>query len=117
MLCVYIVLVLQKESPQNITAIYHYTSLVPRHWGSQHLGTRLISTPVEVILLSITCTPSTPSYAQAFGMLTVVALAVLIVWLVLFLVYNWNKHMPTPSIISGVVKGVEKEVEGPKLKF
>lgn len=50
-------------------------------------------------------------------MLTVVALAVLIVWLVLFLVYNWNKHMPTPSVISGVVKGVEKEVEGPKLKF
>ena len=75
---------------------------------------------VEVILFNVTCTSCTPSYVQAFGMLTIVALVVLIVWLVLFLVYNWNKHMPRPSIISGVVKGVEKEVEGsrrPKLKF
>ena len=41
--------------------------------------------------------------------------------MVLYLVFDWNDHMPTVSVLAGVEKGVKKEVKDvlkkPQLKF
>ena len=50
-------------------------------------------------------------HMQAFGILVALALAVQAVWMLLFLLFGWNKKLPTTSIFSGVVKGVETEVK------
>lgn len=47
---------------------------------------------------------------QAFGTVTIVVLVILIVWLILFYVRDWNEHVPTPSILRGLITGVVKAV-------
>lgn len=48
---------------------------------------------------------------QAFAILTVVALVFQWVWLLLFLLFDWNKNIHTTLIFSGVAKGIANEVK------
>ena len=57
------------------------------------------------------CTALSSSfYVQAFGSLNIIVLAILIVWMILFYVYDWNDHMPTPSILKGLISGVVEAI-------